>query len=105
MPDIIDKVEENNSTQLLAAITKQKQENLVENNVSTAIILKEILNNLHKDIISTIWENETLQQVFMKIKNEVYVPYMKVNRKKETAANLKERLGELFNNYINNMKK
>jgi hypothetical protein len=43
----IDKVEENNSTQLLAAITKLKQEKLVENNVSTAIILKEILNNVH----------------------------------------------------------
>jgi hypothetical protein len=60
MPDIIDKVEENNSTQLLAATTTQKQEKLVENNVSTAIILKEILSNVHKDIISTIWENEAL---------------------------------------------
>jgi hypothetical protein len=60
MSDIIDKIEENNLTQLLASITKQKQEKLIENNVSTAIILKEILNNVHKDIIATIWENEAL---------------------------------------------
>jgi hypothetical protein len=75
MPDIIDKIEEINSTQLL-----------------TFKIF--IFFNI------SIWENEalvyteTIQQVFMKIKNEVNAQYMKVNRKKQTASNMKERIGQ-----------
>jgi hypothetical protein len=36
----------------------------------------------------------------MKLKYEVNVPYMKVNRKKETASNMKERMGGKIHSII-----